>query len=133
MVELWIPYLSSLETFIMNSNQTEQFPGSLPAFRRQLEAAGLAYATQVRGLTAADIEALLRSTPLQFIVFDLPHSKLKQIPVEQSQDFWGIYLKPRLVEPTGSLSDPYGCYQASEWRTANNELMILLIYFYWPV
>jgi hypothetical protein len=117
----------------MNSHQTEQFPSNLPVLRRLLDDSGLTNATLVRGLTAADIEALLRSTPLQFIVFDLIFSKLQWIPPATNNKFWEMSVKSYLVEPTEPLRNPFGCYQATEWRTENNVLIIVLTLFYWPV
>jgi hypothetical protein len=107
---------------------------SLPAPRSILEDRLGIRATFMRALTAEDVDALMRSTPLRFIVHDLPKRELTLIPAEKNHDYWEKTIKPRFLEPADpNLFFGAGAYQASEWRTESQELIIVLDYGYRPV
>ena len=108
----------------------------LPAFQTFLEDRLGIRGTLVRALAREKVDAWIRSTtPVRFIVFDLPKKELTLIPAENNEAHGERDFKPKFLEP--SDLNPFrkfdGGYKATEWRTESHEPIIVLTYFYWPI
>ena len=84
---------------------------------------------KVRDLNAGDLVALLRSGVVRFVVADVG-KPYQWIPNNEGYDFWKDEVKPHLADPESGLAlegfpDEY-CYFASEWKTYEGEMIILL-------
>jgi hypothetical protein len=84
---------------------------------------------KVRDLNAADLVDLLRSGGVRFVVADVG-KPYQWIPNNEGYDFWKDEVKPHLANPGSGVAledfpDEY-CYVASEWKTYEGEMIILL-------
>ena len=84
---------------------------------------------KVRDLKASDLIDLLRSGAVRFVVADVGKPYL-WIPNNEGYDFWKGEVKGHLADPESEVAledfpDEY-CYFASEWKTYDGEMIILL-------
>jgi hypothetical protein len=84
---------------------------------------------KVRDVGSSDIVDLLRSGLVRFVVADIG-KPFDWIPTNKSFDFWKAEIKTHLAEPESKafledFPNEY-CYFASEWKSSNDERIILL-------
>ena len=84
---------------------------------------------KIRDLNASDIVDLLRSGAVRFVIADVG-KPYQWIPNNEGYDFWKDEVKEHLAHPGSELAledfpDEY-CYFASEWKTYDGGMVILL-------
>ena len=91
--------------------------------------AGVVSAKKLRHLSTPEIDAVLRSGPVQFVVADVG-KPIHWVPLESCFGFWKAELKSRVLEPNSSVSleDFPGeyVYAASLWETDGNQQVVVL-------
>ena len=83
---------------------------------------------KIRDLNASDIVDLLGLETVRFVVADVGEP-YRWIPHDEQFDFWKDEVKPHLAQSDSAtlenFPDEY-CYFASEWKSYNDETIILL-------
>lgn len=84
---------------------------------------------KVRDLNASDLVELLRAGPVRFVIAEVG-KPYQWIPNNEGYDFWKDEVKSHLADPESELAledlpDEY-CYFASEWKTYEGEMIVLL-------
>ena len=84
---------------------------------------------KIRDLNISDLVDLLRSGAVRFVVADLG-KPYQWIANTEGYEFWKDEVKAHLADPESELAledfpDEY-CYFASEWKTYEGEMIILL-------
>lgn len=91
---------------------------------------GLIAATRVRDVSSADIRGLLQLSHVRFVVADIGY-QLEWIPVQECFQFWKTDVKEHVADAnSGSQLEGFPqnyFYFASEWRSAKDDLPILLL------
>ncbi len=84
---------------------------------------------KVRELSSSDVADLLSAGRVRFVVADIG-SRLRWVLPEECYEFWKSEAKAHIAEPDANnyLENFPGeyCYFASEWRTDEDESIVLL-------
>jgi FimV-like protein len=85
---------------------------------------GVARATRVRSLTIAEVDQWLESGAVRCALTEWTHTQLSWLPGPER-------VRPLLVEPEAGF--PADGYLAEEWRTDENEIILVFCHCYWPI
>lgn len=93
--------------------------------RELLEAARIKSATEVRPLGAEDIDHLLQSAGLRCVHMSRNHGWARWVTPSEINEFWLKQVRPNL-----DLGQWSGWYEVAEWRTDQDELIIVFVHTY---
>ena len=100
-----------------------------PEMRALLETDGITHVMEVRSLDAEEVGRLLQSTDeIRCILTSGIHKNPRWLAPQERRDLWQQEIRPRMLNPSWE-----GSYEASEWRTDQNELIIVFLHSYVPI
>jgi len=94
-----------------------------------LEAEGISKAIEASLLSAQEVDQLMQSaTATRYIITDYINNNPSWLKPEECHQQWHLEIRPRMVNRSWD-----GWYDAVEWRTGEDEMIIVFFHGYAPI